>query len=62
MLGGFLAHVGDGFAHMIEEPDPAEVRTVEESTLDRCKNSGSFGAGNAVVYTKMVGQTCRLLR
>jgi hypothetical protein len=36
MLGGFLAHVGNGFAHMIEEPDPSEVRTVEESTLDCC--------------------------
>jgi hypothetical protein len=43
---------------MIEEPDPSEVRTVEEGTLvDRCEDGSGFGAGDAVVYTKMVRQT-----
>ena len=42
---------------MIKEPDPSEVRTVKESTLDRCENGGSFGAGDAVIDAKVVGQT-----
>jgi hypothetical protein len=41
---------------MIEEPDPSEVHTLEESTLDRGENGGSFGAGYAVVDTEVVGQ------
>ena len=56
-FGGVLAHVGDGVTHMIKEPDPGEVRTMEEVTFDRGDDGLSFGVGNGVVDTKMVGQT-----
>ena len=55
--GGFLAHVGDGCTHMIKELDPGEVRTVEESTFDCGENGCSFGVGDGVVDTEVVGQT-----
>ena len=56
-FGGFLAHVGNGFALMIEEPDSSEVRAVEERALDRGEDGSGFGICDTVVHAEMVRQT-----